>query len=85
MSDQATEHAAQDNPDSADGNDSTKSGKLGDLPVWNLNDLYPGTTSPLLQQDLDDCEARAKNLKDRFEGKLAALSGRGSVRCYRRL
>ena len=75
MSDQATEHAAEDNSDTTGGHDSGGNGGLGDLPVWNLDDLYPGVASPRLQQDLDESDARAKDLRDRFEGKLAGIEG----------
>ena len=47
--------------------------KLGDLPVWRLDDLYPGLESPAFAADLarvaQDCRAFA----DRFRGKLAGL------------
>jgi len=75
MSDQATDQTAKDNMDTTDGNNSGGEGQLGGLPVWNLDDLYPGVASPQLQQDMDDCGARAKNLRARFEGKLAGLEG----------
>ena len=77
MSDQATEQTAENNPDTKDGNNRGGDGGLGDLPVWNLDDLYPGVASPRLQQDLDDSDARAKSLRVRFEGKLAGLDGAG--------
>jgi len=31
------------------------------LPEWDLSDLYPGTTSPAVQQDLAVAATRAKN------------------------
>ncbi len=49
--------------------------KLGTLPAWDLSDLYPGTDSPELAQDLDRCDGAAKDFKKRYEGKLASLEG----------
>ena len=47
---------------------------LGDLPEWNLADLYPGMDSPAFAADLkraaDDCAAFASD----YRGRLAALA-----------
>lgn len=48
---------------------------LGALPEWDLIDLYPATDSAALSNDLDAADAEASALAERFEGKLAALSG----------
>ena len=48
---------------------------LGSLPEWDLSDLYPGRDSPELQRDLADLLADAKSFKERYDGKLAGLSG----------
>jgi oligoendopeptidase F len=45
------------------------------LPVWDLNDLYPGMTSPELQADLERAQREAAAFRGRYEGKLAALDG----------
>jgi oligoendopeptidase F len=61
---------------------------LGALPEWDLRDLYPGRDSPELQRDLTAVEADAKAFRERYEGKLAALSGAtlgGAVADYERL
>ena len=55
--------AANDTPD------------LGALPTWDLSDLYPGTESPELKADLDRMERECKAFRERYAGKLAALSG----------
>lgn len=48
---------------------------LGDLPEWNLNDLYPGMDSPEFATDMDrvigECAAFAADVR----GKLAAIAG----------
>ena len=48
---------------------------LGPLPEWNLGDLYPGRDSAELKRDLERTEAGAGAFRERYEGKLAALSG----------
>ena len=48
---------------------------LGRLPEWDLKDLYPATDSEALANDLDSGDAEASALAERYEGKLAALSG----------
>ncbi len=48
--------------------------ELGDLPIWDLNDLYPGPDSPELAAAFDRADALAAELAA-FEGKLGGLSG----------
>ena len=48
--------------------------KLGALPEWNLNDLYPGPDSPELKWDLENAETRCVAFEADFKGKLAALA-----------
>ena len=52
----------------------TASPKLGALPEWNLNDLYPGPDSPQLKWDLENAETRCVAFEADFKGKLAALA-----------
>jgi len=61
---------------------------LGDLPVWNLDDLYPGEEAPALIDDLNAAETEAKALAEEFQGKLAATGGdalAGALQRYERL
>jgi len=51
--------------------------KLGELPTWDLNDLYPGRDSQELSRDLDKAEADAKAFQGRYQDQLADLSGAG--------
>ena len=51
-----------------------KAPKLGDLPEWNLKDLYPGLESPELKWDLENAEHRCVEFEADFKGKLAALA-----------
>ena len=55
----------------------TASASLGDLPVWNLDDLYKGTDDPKLTADLDTSAKAARTLHARYAGKLNDLDGEG--------
>ncbi len=48
---------------------------LGELPAWNLADLYPAPDSPALEADLKSAAERAKAFNLRHAGRLAALDG----------
>ena len=48
---------------------------LGDLPQWDLADLYPATDSAELEADLDRAEKASRAFSGRWKGKLAGLSG----------
>ena len=48
---------------------------LGELPTWDLADLYPGIASPEIERDLDRAAAQAGEFRKRLAGRLAALSG----------
>jgi oligoendopeptidase F len=48
---------------------------LGELPRWNLDDLYPGPESTGLAHDLDRTTGQAASFRQRYEGKVATLSG----------
>jgi oligoendopeptidase F len=48
---------------------------LGNLPNWDLSDLYPGRDSDALKADLARIEKDAGRFHDAYHGKLAALDG----------
>jgi len=61
---------------------------LGQLPSWDLSDLYPGRDSKPLSDDLVAAEAEAKALAASYRGKMAGLSGKalaGAIAAYERL
>jgi oligoendopeptidase F len=63
-------------------------GALGALPEWDLSDLYPGPDSEPLAHDLSALTEEAEAFRDRYEGRLAALSGAelgAAVEAYERL
>jgi oligoendopeptidase F len=51
-----------------------KPSKLGDLPEWNLKDLYPGLDSPEVKCDLDLADSECATFEHDFKGRLAALA-----------
>jgi oligoendopeptidase F len=61
---------------------------LGMLPEWDLADLYPGPESPELARDLAGLGKEAAAFRERYQGRLAALSGAelgAAVESYERL
>ncbi len=46
---------------------------LGQLPEWNLDDLYPGMTCDALVKDFDDSDKAAQDFQKRYKGKLEEL------------
>ena len=50
---------------------------LGELPAWDLTDLYPGPDSEALKRDLALSDERARDFRSRYAGKLEALDGAG--------
>jgi len=53
-----------------------KTAKLGDLPEWNLKDLYPGLDSAEVKWDLENSETRVVEFEAEFKGELAVLATR---------
>jgi oligoendopeptidase F len=61
---------------------------LGALPEWDLSDLYPGRDSEALTRELAELTENAEVFRDRYQGRLAALSGTelgAAVEKYERL
>jgi oligoendopeptidase F len=52
----------------------SKPAKLGDLPEWNLKDLYPALDSPEVKRDLDLADSECAAFEQDFKGRLAALA-----------
>ena len=48
---------------------------LGELPSWNLADLYSATDAPALEADLDASAEKARAFRERYAGRLAGLDG----------
>ena len=57
---------------------------LGDLPSWNLADLYPAPDAPELETAFEQAKEKADSLAADYEGKLADLSGAEMATAIRR-
>ena len=67
-----------------DANASSGNRNLGDLPEWNLDDLYKGQEDPKLAQDLNWLETECASFAADYEHKLADLSAADMLRCIER-
>ncbi|MCH2163547.1 MAG: M3 family oligoendopeptidase [Marinovum sp.] len=57
---------------------------LGDLPEWDLSDLYAGDEAPELKRDLDWLETACARFAADYEGKLGTLDAKGLLDCVHR-
>ena len=57
---------------------------LGDLPEWDLSDLYPGTESDALKGDLEWLETACASFASDYEGQLATLDAGGLLEAVER-
>ncbi len=57
---------------------------LGDLPEWDLSDLYPATNAPELKRDLEWLEQECADFAKTYEGKLADLDSAGLLKAVQR-
>ena len=57
---------------------------LGNLPEWNLDDLYTGEDATELKRDLDWLEEACRSFATDFEGNLANLDAAGFLDCVLR-
>ncbi|MEQ6204124.1 M3 family oligoendopeptidase [Sulfitobacter sp. HNIBRBA2951] len=67
-----------------DANASHGDNAFGDLPEWNLDDLYAGEDAPELKRDLDWLESACASFAADYEGKLATLDAAGLLDCVLR-
>jgi len=67
-----------------DANTSHGSKDLGDLPEWDLSDLYTSEDAPELKRDLDWLEQACASFAADYEGKLATLDAKGMLDCVLR-
>ncbi len=64
--------------------DSTSADGLGDLPEWNLDDLYPSEDGPEISKDMDWLSKECPSFAADYEGKLADLDAAGLLECIQR-
>ncbi|MFG6562188.1 M3 family oligoendopeptidase [Sulfitobacter sp. 1A15299] len=67
-----------------DANASAGGKDLGDLPEWDLSDLYTSEDAPELKRDLDWLEESCARFAADYEGNLAALDAEGLLDCVLR-
>ncbi len=63
---------------------------LGDMPTWNLSDLYTAPDAPEIRRDLDAGAGEAARMKAAYQGKLMGLAADGGqlaivIRDYEKL
>jgi oligoendopeptidase F len=57
------------------------SNSFGDLPDWNLDDLYTAPDAPVLERDMDWLQTACADFATKYEGKLADLSAAELLTC----
>jgi oligoendopeptidase F len=67
-----------------DAADATGGPDLGDLPAWDLTDLYPAPDAPALAEDVAWFEEEAAAYAAEHEGRLASLDADGMLRAIQR-
>ncbi len=55
--------------------------EFGDLPDWNLDDLYTGEEAPELLSDLNWLEQACQDFASKYQGQLANLDGPSMLAC----
>jgi oligoendopeptidase F len=53
--------------------------QFGNLPTWDLNDLYPGKDSAEFKAALEEAKALAAKFESDYKGKLADLTKSGGL------
>jgi oligoendopeptidase F len=67
-----------------DANAASGNKNLGDLPEWDLSDLYTSEDAPELKRDLDWLEKACASFAVDYEGKLEGLDAAGLLDCVLR-
>ncbi|WP_375689839.1 M3 family oligoendopeptidase [Pseudooceanicola sp. LIPI14-2-Ac024] len=67
-----------------DANASSGGKDLGDLPEWDLTDLYAAPDAAEVKRDLDWLEEACKSFAADYEGKLGTLDAEGFLDCVKR-
>ncbi|WP_411957891.1 M3 family oligoendopeptidase [Paracoccus homiensis] len=64
-----------------DAAEQVKGTPFGDLPEWDLGDLYPGPDSPELKSDIERLEGLVRDFAQTYQGKLAGLDAAAMLAC----
>ena len=62
----------------------TAGGDFGDLPNWNLSDLYPTTDGKEISTDLENLEKNCGSFAADYQGQLDGLTSDGLLNCIER-
>ena len=62
----------------------TSGGDFGDLPNWNLSDLYPTTDGKEIRTDLENLEKNCGSFAADYQGQLDGLTSDGLLNCIER-
>ncbi|SEH58658.1 M3 family oligoendopeptidase [Paracoccus alkenifer] len=68
----------------ADGVGGAHAAPLGELPEWDLSDLYPAPDAPELTRDLERLDAACASFAADYQGRLAALTPAEMLECVER-
>jgi oligoendopeptidase F len=67
-----------------DANATSGDRNLGDLPEWDLSDLYTAPEAPELTRDLDWLKQACAHFAEDYEGRLDTLDAKGLLECLHR-
>ncbi|MFQ5622861.1 MAG: M3 family oligoendopeptidase [Paracoccaceae bacterium] len=67
-----------------DSRDAGNGGKLGDLPEWDLSDLYSSADCAEMEADLGELNSACETFARDYQGRLAKLDAPGFLECVRR-
>jgi oligoendopeptidase F len=67
-----------------DSGSASRPAKFGDLPDWDLSDLYRAPDAPEIARDFDQLDRACASFAADYQGKLAALDAPGLLNCVRR-
>ena len=67
-----------------DSRDANAGDNMGDLPEWNLDDLYPSTDGPEITKDLNWLGDETPTFGTDYQGKLGDLDAAGMLNCVQR-
>ncbi len=62
----------------------TVTGDFGDLPNWDLNDLYPSPDGEEITKDLKALESNCSSFASEYQGQLDGLTAEGLLNCIER-
>lgn len=68
----------------SDMRDSATGDEMGDLPEWDLSDLYPSTDGPEITRDLDWLQQECGSFASDYQGKLEGLDAKALLECIQR-